>query len=69
MTLFLDGDDVRALATHEVTMAAAEAAVTAERAGRTVVPPRLDVDLQRGFLRVMPAAFDDVMGRKVMSLV
>jgi ornithine cyclodeaminase/alanine dehydrogenase-like protein (mu-crystallin family) len=69
MTLFLDGDDVRALATHDVTMAAAQAAVTAERAGRTVVPPRLDVDLERGFLRVMPAAFDDVMGLKVMTLV
>lgn len=69
MTLFLDGDDVRALATHDVTMAAAAAAVEAERAGRTVVPPRLDVDLEAGFLRVMPAAFEDVMGLKVMTLV
>jgi len=69
MTLYLSGEDVRALATHEVTVAAAGAAVAAERGGRTVVPPRLDVDLARGFLRVMPAAFEEVMGVKVMTLV
>jgi alanine dehydrogenase len=69
VTLFLDADDVRAVATHEVTMAAARAAVVAERKGRTVVPPRLDVDLDHGFLRVMPAAFNDLMGLKVMTLV
>lgn len=69
MTLYLSGDDMRALATHDVTMAAARAAVEAERAGRTVVPPRMDVNLERGFLRVMPAAFNDLMGLKVMTLV
>lgn len=69
MTLYLSGGDVRALGTHEVTMAAARDAVAAERAGRTVVPPRMDVDLEHGFLRVMPAAFNDLMGLKVMTLV
>lgn len=69
MTVFLDGADVRALATFDVTLRAARAGVESERAGRTVVPPRLDVDLEQGFLRVMPAAFDDVMGLKVMTLV
>lgn len=69
MTLYLGADDMRALATHEVTIGAARAAIEAERAGRTVVPPRLDVDLERGFLRVMPAAFNDLMGLKVMTLV
>lgn len=69
MTLYLSGADVRALGTHEVTMAAARAAVEAERAGRTVVPPRMDVDLEQGFLRVMPAAFNELMGLKVMTLV
>jgi ornithine cyclodeaminase/alanine dehydrogenase-like protein (mu-crystallin family) len=43
--------------------------LAAEAAGQVVMPPRLDVDLERGFLRVMPAAFDDVMGLKVMTLV
>lgn len=69
MTLYLSGEDVRALSTHELTMRAARAAIEAERAGRTVVPPRLDVDLARGFLRVMPAAFEELMGLKVMTLV
>ncbi|MDO8185995.1 hypothetical protein Q5424_07805 [Conexibacter sp. JD483] len=69
MTLYLGADDMRALATHAVTMNAARAAVEAEAAGRTVVPPRMDVDLERGFLRVMPAAYNDLMGLKVMTLV
>jgi len=69
MTLFLDRDDVRALATHDATLAAARAAVDAERAGRTALPARHDVNLSRGFLRVMPAALDEFMGLKVMTLV
>lgn len=69
MTLYLGADDMRALATHELTMDAARAAVAAEAAGRTVVPPRMDVDLEKGFLRVMPAAYNDLMGLKVMTLV
>jgi ornithine cyclodeaminase/alanine dehydrogenase-like protein (mu-crystallin family) len=69
MTLHLDARDVRALATHEVTMAAAHEALRAESAGEVVLPPRMDVDLPRGFLRVMPAAMGEVMGLKVMTLV
>lgn len=69
MTLFLDSGDITALATPAVTMTAARTAVAAERTGRAVLPPRLDVDLPSGFLRTMPAAFDDVMGLKVMTLV
>jgi alanine dehydrogenase len=69
MTLFLSSEDVRALASQEVLMAAAQAAVEAERDGAVVVPPRLDVDLPTGFLRVMPAAMGTVMGVKVMTLV
>jgi alanine dehydrogenase len=69
MTLHLSAEDVRALATHEVTMAAARAAVAAERDGDVALPPRLDLDLPQGFLRVMPAALGDVMGLKVMTLV
>jgi alanine dehydrogenase len=69
MTLFLDGSDIVALASPSLTMAAARAAVAAEREGRTILPPRLDVDLPSGFLRTMPAAIGDVMGIKVMTLV
>ena len=69
MSLYLGSDDVRALATREVLMDAARAAVRAERDGSVVMPPRLDVDLPTGFLRVMPAAMGELMGVKVMTLV
>ena len=69
MSLFLGSADVRALASQEVLMDAARAAVRAEREGTVVMPPRLDVDLPTGFLRVMPAAMGEVMGVKVMTLV
>jgi ornithine cyclodeaminase/alanine dehydrogenase len=68
MTLFLSAEDVTALATDEVVMEAARAAVAAEREGRAILPPRLDLDHTDGFLRVMPAAIDEVVGVKVMTL-
>ncbi|HET8672435.1 MAG TPA: ornithine cyclodeaminase family protein, partial [Thermoleophilaceae bacterium] len=69
MSLYLGSEDVRALASQDVLMDAARAAVQAEREGAVVMPPRLDVDLPTGFLRVMPAAMGEVMGVKVMTLV
>jgi len=69
MTIHLTGDDIRALVTPEVAMRAARQALAAEAAGQVVMPPRLDVDLPTGFLRVMPAAMGNVMGLKVMTLV
>ncbi|MFZ0043355.1 MAG: ornithine cyclodeaminase family protein [Solirubrobacteraceae bacterium] len=69
MALYLSAGDVETLATPELVMSAARKAVIAERDGRAVIPPRLDVDLPRGFLRVMPGAVGDVMGLKVMTLV
>jgi ornithine cyclodeaminase/alanine dehydrogenase len=69
MSLFLGSEDVRALASQEVLMDAARAAVRAESDGTVMMPPRLDVDLPTGFLRVMPAAMGAVMGVKVMTLV
>lgn len=69
MTIHLCAEDVRALATHDVTMSAARAALALERDGSVVAPPRIDVDLPTGFLRVMPAAIGEVMGVKVMTLV
>lgn len=69
MTLFLDGADIRALATDEVCRAAARSALEAESAGRTQLPPRIDVPSDTGFIRTMPAVLDDVMGLKIMTLV
>lgn len=69
MALFLSAEDVKALATPELVLRAARAAVLAQREGRAVIPPRLDVNLPLGFLRVMPGALGDLMGLKVMTLV
>jgi alanine dehydrogenase len=69
MTVYLSSSEIAALGTSEVTMRAAWQAVRAEQAGATALPARLDVNLPNGFLRVMPAALDSVMGVKVMSLV
>lgn len=68
MTRYIGGDDIRALATHEVCVAAAQASLAAESAGRTLLPPRIDVPSDHGFIRAMPAVLDDVMGLKVMTL-
>ncbi|MFC8667644.1 ornithine cyclodeaminase family protein [Streptomyces sp. NPDC057199] len=52
----------------DIALQASRAVLTAQRAGRFQLPARLDVDLPTGFLRVMPAAIDDHMGLKVMTL-
>lgn len=69
MTLFLDGDDIRALATDDACRTAARFALESETAGRTELPGRIDVPSGTGFIRTMPAVLDDVMGLKVMTLV
>jgi alanine dehydrogenase len=69
MTLFLDGADIRAVATDDVCRGAARFALEAETAGRTQLPPRIDVASATGFIRTMPAVLDDVMGLKIMTLV
>jgi len=69
VTLFFESDDIRQLATPQVCLAAAQHSLKAETAGRTALPPRIDVDSPTGFIRAMPAVLDDVMGLKVMTLV
>lgn len=69
MTLLLTAEEIRAAASDAVVIEAARAAVDAAHAGAATVPPRMDVPVERGFLRVMPAAVDGVMGLKVMTLV
>jgi alanine dehydrogenase len=68
MALFLEGSDVTALAEPALVMAAAHRAIETHDAETTVVPTRLDVQTEAGFLRVMPAAMGGVMGLKVMTL-
>jgi ornithine cyclodeaminase/alanine dehydrogenase len=69
MTLFLGSEHFGALAEHELVMEAARAAVEEEVAGLTAVPPRLQVPIEQGFMRVMPAGVGSVMGLKVMTLL
>lgn len=69
VALYLDSADVAGLATRQVVLAAARHAVDSEGADGTVLPARIDVPTESGFLRVMPAALGDVMGLKVMTLV
>ena len=69
MTRFLAAPDITEIATHDVVVAAARAAAEAEAEGTAHFPPRLDVDLPRGFFRVMPGAVGDLMGVKVMANV
>jgi ornithine cyclodeaminase/alanine dehydrogenase len=66
--LFLCTEDIRELATPELVTAAARAAVDGAENG-ALIPPRLDVDLPGGFLRVMSGAVGQLMGLKVMTLV
>lgn len=68
MTLLLSSAAVASLVTDELALDAMRAAFSAEAAGRTELPVRIDAPSPTGFLRVMPAVLDDVMGLKVMTL-
>jgi alanine dehydrogenase len=69
MTLFYDAATVERHATPEFAIAAMEAGLVAERDGRMLLPARHDLPTVSGFLRIMPAILEDVMGLKVMALV
>lgn len=69
MTLLISAEDVKALATPQVALDAMRTGFKAEAEGRTHLPVRVDSDSSTGFLRVMPAVLDSVMGLKVMTLV
>ena len=69
MALLLTSEDVARLVTDQLALDAVAAGFAAERDGATHLPVRLDTDSPTGFLRVMPAVLDDVMGLKVMTLV
>lgn len=69
MTLYLGAEEVEALVTPELAIEAVRRAVESEREGEATLPPRLDLDLPSGFMRLMPAALQSVMGAKLMTVV
>jgi alanine dehydrogenase len=69
VTHFFNGDFLERHISPDVALRAMEVCFDAEADGKTKLPPRIDTPSARGFLRVMPAVLDDVMGLKVMTLV
>jgi ornithine cyclodeaminase/alanine dehydrogenase len=68
MTLHLDSAVVARLCEQGVAMEAAQLALDGQRSGDYRLPPRIDLDVPSGFLRVMPAALGPYAGVKVMTL-
>jgi len=69
VTVFFNGEYLEHHITCGAALRAMEVCFDAEADGKTKLPPRIDTPSGRGFLRVMPAVLDDVMGLKVMTLV
>lgn len=69
MTRFYDGAFLEKSLSADVAIRAMAEGFDAEAAGKTRLPPRIDTPTGKGFIRVMPAVLDDVMGLKVMTLV
>ena len=69
MTLFYDGAFFEKSISPGIAIRAVAAGFDAEADGKTQLPPRIDTPTGSGFIRVMPAVLDDVMGLKVMTLV
>lgn len=69
MTLAFDRERLSKHLSHDVALRAMEDCFAAEARGVTRLPQRIDTDSGKGFIRVMPAILDDVMGLKVMTLV
>jgi alanine dehydrogenase len=70
MTLLLSHDDVRASASMDDAIAAMEAAFREEGEGKTLLPPRTNIKVGKGWLRVGPVAMEGSgwMGFKAMNL-
>jgi ornithine cyclodeaminase/alanine dehydrogenase len=69
MTLRFDGASLEAHLSPALALRAMEECFAAEARGATKLPHRIDTPTGKGFIRVMPAVFDDVMGLKIMTLV
>ena len=70
MTLLLNHDDVRAAVSMADAIAAMESGFAEEGAGRTRLPPRINMPAGKGWLRVGPVALEGSgwMGFKAMNL-
>jgi ornithine cyclodeaminase/alanine dehydrogenase-like protein (mu-crystallin family) len=68
VTRFLGPADFEGRITEKMALAAMERAFALEAAGRGNLVSRIDMPSTNGFLRIMPAVLDDVMGLKVMAL-
>jgi ornithine cyclodeaminase/alanine dehydrogenase len=69
VTLFYSGDVIEHKVSNDLALRAMEVCFDAQAAGTTQLPPRIDTPTGRGFIRVMPAVLEEVMGLKVMTLV
>ena len=69
MTLCFDAEALEDHVSNQDGLDAMRECFLAEAQGKTKLPHRIDTPSGHGFLRVMPAVFDDVMGLKVMTLV
>lgn len=69
MTLCFDTHSLEDNVSNQDGLDAMRECFLAEAQGKTRLPHRIDTPTGRGFLRVMPAVLDDVMGLKVMTLV
>lgn len=67
MTLLLNGDDVIANCDMAELVATIRLALQEEAAGETVMPPRLNIPMRHGMLRMMPVAMNarNLFGYKV----
>jgi ornithine cyclodeaminase/alanine dehydrogenase-like protein (mu-crystallin family) len=69
VTLCFDAESLEGHVSNQDGLNAMQECFAAEARGKTRLPHRIDTSTGHGFLRVMPAVFDDVMGLKVMTLV
>ncbi len=69
MTLCFDAESLEGHVSNQDGLNAMRACFAAEARAKTRLPHRIDTASGHGFLRVMPAVLDDVMGLKIMTLV
>jgi ornithine cyclodeaminase/alanine dehydrogenase-like protein (mu-crystallin family) len=69
VTLCFDAESLEGHVSNQDGLDAMQECFAAEACGKTRLPHRIDTPSGHGFIRVMPAVFDDVMGLKIMTLV
>ena len=69
MTLRFDASTIESRVNSEIALQAMRDGFSAEALGAAKLPHRIDTPTGAGFIRVMPAVLDDMMGLKVMTLV